>query len=27
LTILVLIFSAGRVRKPTALGTPYERGT
>lgn len=27
LTIVVLIFSAGRVRKPTALGTPYERGT
>lgn len=26
LTIVVLIFSAGRVRKPTALGTPYERG-
>jgi simple sugar transport system permease protein len=27
LTIVVLIFSAGRVRKPTALGAPYERGT
>lgn len=27
LTIVVLIFSAGRVRKPTALGVPYERGT
>jgi simple sugar transport system permease protein len=26
LTIIVLIFSAGRVRKPTALGTAYERG-
>jgi len=27
LTIVVLVFSAGRVRNPTALGTPYERGT
>ncbi len=27
LTILVLMFSAGRVRKPSALGTIYERGT
>lgn len=26
LTIVVLIFSAGRVRKPSALGAPYERG-
>ncbi|MBP6015630.1 MAG: ABC transporter permease [Candidatus Promineofilum sp.] len=26
LTIVVLIFSAGRVRTPAALGTPYERG-
>jgi simple sugar transport system permease protein len=26
LTILVLIFSAGRVRKPSALGRVYERG-
>lgn len=26
LTILVLVFSAGRMRKPTALGVPYERG-
>ena len=25
LTILVLIFSAGRMRKPSALGVPYER--
>jgi len=27
LTILVLMFSAGRVRKPSALGAIYERGT
>ena len=27
LTIVVLVFSAGRVRTPTALGTPYERGS
>ncbi len=27
LTILVLMFSAGRVRKPAALGAIYERGT
>ena len=27
LTIVVLIFSAGRVRTPAALGTPYERGS
>lgn len=27
LTILVLVFSAGRMRKPAALGVPYERGT
>ncbi len=27
LTILVLVFSAGRVRKPSALGQAYERGT
>ena len=27
LTILVLVFSAGRMRKPSALGTPYERGS
>ncbi len=26
LTILVLVFSAGRMRKPSALGTVYERG-
>lgn len=26
LTILVLVFSAGRMRKPSALGVPYERG-
>lgn len=26
LTILVLVFSAGRARKPSALGVPYERG-
>ena len=26
LTILVLIFAAGRMRKPSALGVPYERG-
>jgi len=26
LTIIVLIFSAGRMRKPSALGVPYERG-
>jgi ABC-type uncharacterized transport system permease subunit len=26
LTIVVLIFSAGRMRKPSALGVPYERG-
>lgn len=26
LTILVLVFSAGRVRKPSALSTVYERG-
>ncbi len=26
LTILVLIFAAGRMRKPAALGVPYERG-
>ncbi len=25
LTILVLVFSAGRMRKPSALGVPYER--
>ena len=25
LTILVLMFSAGRVRKPSALGVAYER--
>ena len=27
LTILVLIVAAGRMRKPAALGVPYERGT
>lgn len=27
LTIVVLTFSAGRMRKPSALGKPYERGT
>lgn len=27
LTIVVLVFSAGRVRKPSALTVPYERGT
>jgi len=27
LTILVLVFSAGRVRKPSALGQAYERGS
>lgn len=26
LTILVLVFAAGRMRKPSALGTVYERG-
>jgi len=27
LTIVVLTFSAGRMRKPAALGVPYERGS